>query len=72
MSVAQTKYRLELNHLVLLCAASPIPLPFRTLYHSCWAGDTEMTNFTGVSFQLPCWPDLLAERATKIGCFRHF
>ena len=50
-------YRLELNHLVHLCAATPIPLPLHTLPHSCLANDSAETNFIRVSFQLQCWPD---------------
>ena len=65
-------YRLELSHLVLLCAAAPICLPFHTLHHSWLANDTARTNFIRVSFQLQSWPDLFGERESKISCFHHF
>ena len=68
--VNQTNYKLELNHLVHLCAATPIPLPLHTLPHSCLANDSVETNFIRVSFQLQQrWPDLLTIRT---GCFRRF
>ena len=65
-------YRLELNHLVPLNAATPAFLPFHTLHRSCLANDIAQTNFIRVSFQLQRWSGLFRGHAAKISCFRRF